>query len=156
MRDQYNYILMYQIHLTFFIYIRIKYYVFIVFSVLKKLVIFYAIIGKGGNIMIINIERNLVEFTPERPDEKAKLMELWKLIVDCVRFNKKLVPVGEYIPEKNNLARFAIEGQEASEFAEIYVETDCRAYCQTCNKYVILKKGDRIPPCCGKLMEIID
>jgi hypothetical protein len=31
-------------------------------------------------------------------------------MIDCVKFNKKLVPVGEYIPEKNNLARFAIEG----------------------------------------------
>ena len=31
------------------------------------------------------------------------------LIVDCVKFNKKLVPVGEYIPQKRNLARFVIE-----------------------------------------------
>jgi len=30
-------------------------------------------------------------------------------MVDCVRFNKKLVPVGEYIPQKNNLARFVVE-----------------------------------------------
>jgi hypothetical protein len=62
--------------------------------------------------MKINIEKNLVEFTPERPDEKAKLLELWKIVVDCVKFNKKLVPVGEYIPEKNNVARFAIEGSD--------------------------------------------
>ncbi len=108
--------------------------------------------------MKIDIEKNLVELTPERPDEKAKLLELWKIVVDCVRFNKKLVPVGEYIPEKSNIARFAIEGVDSSqtEFAEVYAETDCRAFCQTCNKYVMLKKGDRIPPCCGKLMEIID
>ena len=107
--------------------------------------------------MKINIEKNLVEFTPERADEKAKLLELWKIVVDCVRFNKKLVAIGEYIPEKNNIARFAIEGDsETSDFPEVYAEADCRAFCQTCNKYVLLKKGDRIPPCCGKLMEIID
>jgi hypothetical protein len=108
--------------------------------------------------MKINIEKNLVEFMPERSDEQARLEELWKIIVDCVRFNKKLVPIGEYIPQKNNLARFAIEGagNKGGEFAEVYVDKDCRAFCQTCNKYVILKKGDRIPPCCGKLMEIID
>jgi hypothetical protein len=29
--------------------------------------------------------------------------------VDCVQFNKKLVPIGEYIPQKANLARFALE-----------------------------------------------
>ena len=108
--------------------------------------------------MNINIEKTLVEFTPERADEQARLEELWQIIVDCVRFNKKLVPVGEYVPQKNNLARFAIEGADnkTGDFAEVYAERDCRAFCQTCNKYVNLKKGDRIPPCCGKLMEIID
>jgi hypothetical protein len=107
--------------------------------------------------MQINIEKNLVEFTPERIDEQARLEELWKLIVDCVRFNKKLVPVGEYIPSNNNMARFVIEGDtKGIAFAEVYVDRDCRAFCSTCNKYVLLKKGDRIPPCCGKLMEILD
>ena len=107
--------------------------------------------------MLINIEKNLVEFTPERIDEQAKLEELWKLIVDCVRFNKKLVPIGEYIPSKNNMARFVIESDsKGTAFAEVYVDRDCRAFCITCNKYVMLKKGDKIPPCCGKIMEILD
>ncbi|MBF0120681.1 MAG: hypothetical protein HQK79_17780 [Desulfobacterales bacterium] len=109
--------------------------------------------------MKINIDKNLVEFTPESNDEKAKLEALWKLMVDCVRFNKKLVPVGEYIPQKNNLARFAIEGLEAKSaeaYPEVHVDKECTCYCQTCNKYVKLKKGDRIPPCCGKLMEVLD
>jgi hypothetical protein len=60
--------------------------------------------------MKIHIDKNLVELVPEGSDEKAKLLELWNIMIDCVKFNKKLVPVGEYIPEKNNLARFAIEG----------------------------------------------
>ncbi len=109
--------------------------------------------------MQINIDKNLVEFTPENPDETAKIDALWRLMVDCVRFNKKLVPIGEYIPQKDTFARFAIEGltkDSGDEFPEAYVDQDCRCYCQTCNKYVELKKGDRIPPCCGKLMEILD
>jgi Zn finger protein HypA/HybF involved in hydrogenase expression len=109
--------------------------------------------------MRINIEKNLVEFTPENPDEKARLEELWRLMVDCVRFNKKLVPVGEYIPQKNLLARFAIEGPTGGttdEYADVRVEEECRCYCQTCNKFVELRNGDRIPPCCGKLMEVLD
>lgn len=109
--------------------------------------------------MQIKIEKNLVEFTPENPDEKSKIEALWNLMVDCMRFNKKLVPVGEYSPAKNDFARFVIEGEaggSGDEFPEVYAEADCRCYCQTCNKYVELKQGDRIPPCCGKLMEVLD
>ena len=64
--------------------------------------------GKGG-AMRINIEKTLVEFEPENDEETAMIEALWRLIVDCAKFNKKLVPVGEYIPQKRNLARFAIE-----------------------------------------------
>jgi hypothetical protein len=46
--------------------------------------------------MNIKIEKDLVEFGPENEEETAMLEDLWKLMVDCVRFNKKLVPVGEY------------------------------------------------------------
>jgi len=109
--------------------------------------------------MKINIEKNLVEFTPVDADEIKKIEMLWKMLVDCVRFNKKLVPVGEYIPQKNEFARFVIESEKNSSsdtYPEVYADNDCRAYCQTCNKYVELKQGDQIPPCCGKLMEILD
>lgn len=109
--------------------------------------------------MKINIDKSLVEFTPENDDEKSKLLALWRLMVDCARFNKKMVPVGEYLPEINNLARFAIEGYDEKNddgYPEAYAEQDCRCFCQTCNKFVELKKGERIPPCCGKLMEVLD
>ncbi len=73
------------------------------------------------------------------------------------RFNQKLVPVGEYVPAKNNTASFAVEGdKDGEEYPVVYVDKDCTCYCQTCNKYVNLKAGDRIPPCCGKLMELLD
>ena len=108
--------------------------------------------------MKIDIKKNLVEFTPENDDETAKLQALWRMMVDCARFNRKMVPVGAYIPADNNMARFAIEGVKGTEdeYPEVYVDKDCTCYCQTCNKFVRLKKGDRIPPCCGKLMEVLD
>ncbi len=110
--------------------------------------------------MKIEIEKNLVEFTPETADEKNKLEALWKTVVDCVRFNKKLVPVGQYMPAEDTLARFAIEGEggksATDEYPEVYADSECTCYCQTCNKFVNLAKGDRVPPCCGKLMEILD
>ncbi len=111
--------------------------------------------------MKIEVKKNLVEFTPETEGEKKSLETLWKTVVDCVRFSKKLIPVGRYVPAEDTLARFAVEGMEAvaksgETYPEVYVDSDCRCYCQTCNKYVELKKGDRIPPCCGKLMEVLD
>ena len=109
--------------------------------------------------MRIEIEKNLVEFTPENSEETAKLEALWRLMVDCVRFNRKLVPIGAYLPKDNNMARFAIEGEQAEgvdKYPEVYVDKDCRCFCFTCNKYVELKAGDQIPPCCGKLMEVLD
>ena len=50
--------------------------------------------------MKINIEKNLVEFTPINSDETVKLQSLWRMMVDSARFNGKLVPIGEYIPIK--------------------------------------------------------
>lgn len=60
--------------------------------------------------MRISMDKDLVEFVPESEDETAMMEALWRLMVDCVRFNKKLVPVGEYIPQKKNLARFVVVG----------------------------------------------
>ena len=60
--------------------------------------------------MKISVENNVVEFVPDSETETDQLEQLWNTIVDCVKFNKKLVPIGEYVPQKSNTARFAIEG----------------------------------------------
>jgi hypothetical protein len=107
--------------------------------------------------MRIELSKNLVDFTPETDNEKTMLEGLWRMLVDCARFNQKLVPVGEYIAAKDQTARFAVEGDKGGEeYAAVYVDKDCTCYCQTCNKYDNLKAGQRIPPCCGKLMELLD
>lgn len=59
--------------------------------------------------MKITIEKDVVEFVPESGRETAQLEKLWNLVVDCAKFNKKLVPIGEFVPLKSSLARFAIE-----------------------------------------------
>ncbi|MDP3479933.1 MAG: hypothetical protein Q8R88_09185 [Desulfoprunum sp.] len=59
--------------------------------------------------MKIKLDQNLVEFSPDNDQEVKELNALWRVVVDCVKFNKKLVPVGEYIPGESKLARFAIE-----------------------------------------------
>ena len=106
--------------------------------------------------MEIRIDKNLVEFTPGSESETKQLEELWRVIIDCARFSRKLVPIGEYIPTQRNMARFAIEGELSEEIPEKHAEKEGRYVCLTCNKYVILKQGDQIPLCCGKLMEFYD
>jgi len=59
--------------------------------------------------MEIKVDKNLVAFTPANEQETQQLQDLWNLIVDCAKFNKKLVPVGEFVPQKENKASFAIE-----------------------------------------------
>lgn len=59
--------------------------------------------------MKIKLDKNVVEITPENPNEAEELDTLWKVIVDCSGSNKKLSPIGEYIPVKSTLARFVIE-----------------------------------------------
>ena len=59
--------------------------------------------------MKITRDKTLLELTPESPTEAKQLDELWRVIIDCVKSNKKLVPVGEYIPGEKEVARFNIE-----------------------------------------------
>lgn len=59
--------------------------------------------------MKIAIDKNIVEFSPENNQETEDLDALWKIIIDCVKTNKKLVPIGEFIPGQSTLARFTLE-----------------------------------------------
>lgn len=59
--------------------------------------------------MKIELEGTLIRMTPESGSEKEQLNQLWSIIIDCVRQNKKLVPVGEYIPGMKEVATFNIE-----------------------------------------------
>ena len=106
--------------------------------------------------MDIRIDKSVVEFTPESDKETKQLEALWRIIVDCARFSRRMVPIGEYLPAQRNMARFAIEGEKLNESLEKYAESEGRYVCLTCNKYIMLKAGDQIPLCCGKLMEYYD
>ncbi len=108
--------------------------------------------------MKIEVDRNVVEFTPENPQEEAALEVLWKVIIDCYGENKKLVPIGQYVPGQDKLARFTIEGVPGGKttYSDKKADDDCSYYCSICNKYINLKTGDPIPLCCGKEMEKLD
>lgn len=108
--------------------------------------------------MKITVDRNVVEFVPENQQETASMEILWRVIVDCMRDNKSLSPIGEYIPAKENLARFVIEGVRGgkTEFTENIASEDCTYICEICNKYMNVKKGAAVPACCGRDMETVD
>ena len=59
--------------------------------------------------MKIQLEGTLIRFTPESESEADELNQLWTIVIDCVKDNKKLVPVGEYIKGIKEVATFNIE-----------------------------------------------
>lgn len=105
--------------------------------------------------MKISIDRNVVELTPATPQETADLETLWRILIDCAKETRRLTPIGEYIPTKQNLARFTIEGILGGLPAksELTAPEECTYVCMTCNKYSNLKSGEAVPLCCGVSME---
>jgi len=59
--------------------------------------------------MKIELEGTLIKMIPENYREKNELNQLWVIIIDCVKENKKLVPVGQYLPGMKEIATFNIE-----------------------------------------------
>ena len=109
--------------------------------------------------MKIRINQDIVEFTPEHAAEAAELEALWIKMGNCVGATKRLEPMGVYVPSENKTATFHIEGLSLAEKNEIPViraPYDTDVYCVTCNKTQHVKKGEPIPFCCGRLMEILD
>ena len=108
--------------------------------------------------MNICIDRNVVELQPENPQETAALESLWRILIDCAGESKRLTPIGEYIPTKQNLARFTIEGVPGGRtvMSEQTAAEDCTYLCTICNKYSNVKAGQPIPLCCGMTMVTTD
>jgi len=59
--------------------------------------------------MKIELEGTLIKMMPENDREKNELNQLWVILIDCVKDNKKLVPVGQYLPGMKEVAVFNIE-----------------------------------------------
>lgn len=108
--------------------------------------------------MKIAIEKNVVEFMPENNGETQDMEILWRIMVDCLNANKRLSPIGEFIPAKNNLARFVIEGIPGgiTQRVDQTAAEDATYYCATCNKYMKVAKDEGLPTCCGNVMENMD
>ena len=109
--------------------------------------------------MKITVDRNVLELTPESEQETASLDLLWKVVVDCYGNNKKIVPMGNFVPGHDKLARFNIEGIKGGVTTysdENKAAEDNTYYCSICNKYMNVKAGESVPLCCGSDMETLD
>lgn len=109
--------------------------------------------------MKISVDKNVVEITPESEQEVASLDVLWKIVIDCYGNNKKLNPMGQFVPGIDKIARFNIEGVQGGPTVYSEDKTAPKAatyYCQTCNKYMKVESGKPVPLCCGRDMEDID
>ncbi len=108
--------------------------------------------------MKILVDKNVIEFMPENPQEESSLEVLWKVVIDCYGENKKIVPMGNFVPGHDKVARFYIEGVPGgkTQYSDKKVEEDCTYFCAICNKYKNCKAGEPIPLCCGKEMEPLE
>ena len=60
--------------------------------------------------MKISMEsEHVIKLIPETEHEKENLDALWKVVIRCVEESKVLVPVGEYVPSRDDGAQFAIQ-----------------------------------------------
>ncbi len=108
--------------------------------------------------MRITIDRNVVDVAPDDAQETASLESLWRILIDCIGESKKLTPIGEFVPSKENIARFLIEGVPGGKtvFSEQVSADDTTYICTTCNKYMNVKSGGEVPYCCGVVMGSVD
>lgn len=109
--------------------------------------------------MKIEVDRNVVEIVPENAQETASLDLLWKVVIDCYGNNKKIVPMGQFVPGHDKLARFHIEGVAGGKTVysnDKTAKADDTYLCDICNKYMKVQKGDPVPLCCGRDMETFE
>ena len=109
--------------------------------------------------MKIRMDKDIVSFVPDNEAEAVELEALWIKMGNCVGGTKRLEPMGVYVRDQDKLAKFHIEGlseQEVKENPVVLAPYDTDVYCSICNRTEHVKKGQPIPVCCGRLMEILD
>ena len=109
--------------------------------------------------MKIRMDKDIVQCVPDNEAEAVALEALWIKMGNCVGGTKHLEPMGVYVRDQDKAAKFHIEGLTESEVKEnpvVLAPYDTDVYCSICNRTEHIKKGQPIPVCCGRLMEILD
>ncbi|MCS7150585.1 MAG: hypothetical protein N2Z40_06765 [Caldimicrobium sp.] len=105
--------------------------------------------------MRIEIEGAVVRLIPETERERMELNGLWELVAKCEEENRKLLPLGMYVPGSSAYAQFYVEGLKAQADPTKGLRK-LRYVCMICNRMEEYPEDKPTPICCGQPMYNMD
>ncbi|MCS7199885.1 MAG: hypothetical protein N2327_03970 [Caldimicrobium sp.] len=105
--------------------------------------------------MKIEIEGAIIRLIPESDREVKELNALWELIARCEEENRKLLPLGMYVPGSSEYAQFYVEGLKAEVKPKVELRK-IRYVCMICNRMEEYTEDRPTPICCGQPMYSMD
>ncbi len=103
--------------------------------------------------MKIDIEGSIIKLIPENKEEIGELNKLWQLLARCEESNRKLLPLGHFIPETTPYIQFYVEGLNLKASPQL---KKVRYVCMTCNRMEEYSEDRPTPICCGQPMFKMD
>lgn len=108
-----------------------------------------------GEFMRIEIEGAVVRLIPENEREAQELNKLWELVARCEEENRKLLPLGIYVPRTSPYAQFYVEGLSLKADVKKGIKK-VRYVCMICNRMEEYPEDSPTPICCGQPMYNMD
>lgn len=105
--------------------------------------------------MKIEIEGAIIKLIPESDREIEDLNRMWELIARCEEENRKILPLGIYVPGTSPYAQFYIEGIQAKADLRKNIRR-VRYVCMICNRMEEYPEDRPTPICCGQPMHNMD
>jgi len=105
--------------------------------------------------MKIEIEGAVIRLIPESEREVKELNELWELVARCEEENRKLLPLGVYVPGSSPYAQFYVEGL-SRKVEPSKVIRKVRYVCMICNRMEEYPEDRPTPVCCSQPMHNLD
>ncbi|PMP61490.1 MAG: hypothetical protein C0197_05510 [Caldimicrobium thiodismutans] len=105
--------------------------------------------------MRIEIEGAVIRLVPENEREVQDLNKLWELVARCEEENRKLLPIGMYVPGSSPYVQFYVEGLSAKADVSKVIKR-VRYVCMVCNRMEEYPEDKPTPICCGQPMHNLD
>jgi len=105
--------------------------------------------------MKIRIDGAIIHLILETQEEVNSLDRLWKVIGMCESENRKLLPLGHFIPGVSESAQFYVEGLERKSDLSDSIKK-IRYVCMICNRMEEYLEASPNPVCCGRPMYRMD
>lgn len=105
--------------------------------------------------MKIEVEGSIIRLIPESQREAEELNKMWEVVARCEEENKKLLPLGVYVPGSSPYAQFYVEGSEIKGDVRKNLRK-LRYVCMICNRMEEYPEDRPTPLCCGQPMINMD